>query len=220
MMLKKAGKIAYENIPNIVSILGILPLAFLFVDDGYQYIIPLVIYNNIMDDLDGVLATKLGLKSDFGANLDNVCDAVAHTLFVMVVGTHFGWICGSIGLIAIASILIRVVSRLTCSNGTGSPTNELIRHVFFTLLLAKIFGFDPVILLIIVFLIHAISMLWSYPMPYMIRSQVKTVFAVCIVNVFLVLAWLVPYTTPIVAGCFILAYLYSFVKAISKMKAG
>ena len=218
MKLKRFGKVVYKNIPNIVSILGILPLALLFVDNGYQYIIPLIIYNNIMDDLDGILATKLRLKSDFGAKLDNVCDAVAHTLFVMVIGMHYGLICGSISLIAIVSILIRVVSRLTSSNGAGSPTNELIRHLFFTLLLAELFGFDPVLLLIIVFLINTISMLWPYPMPYMIRSQAKTVFAVCMVNVFLILAWLVPFTTLIIAGCFILAYLYSFVKALGNMK--
>jgi hypothetical protein len=52
-------------------------------------------------------------------------------------------------------------------------------------------------------------MLWRYPMPYMIRSQAKTVFAVAMVNVLLILAWLVPYSTPIIAGCFIFAYLYS-----------
>ncbi len=217
-MLKPFGKVVYKNIPNIVSILGILPLALLFVDNGYQYIIPLIIYNNIMDDLDGILATKLGLKSDFGANLDNVCDAVAHTLFVMVIGMHYGFICGFISLIAITAILIRVVSRVTSSDGTGSPTNELIRHVLFTLLLAKLFGFDPALLLIIVFLINAISMVWSYPMPYMIRSQAKTVLAVAMVNVLLILAWLVPYTTLIIAGFFIFAYLYSFVKAFTKME--
>jgi phosphatidylserine synthase len=118
------------NIPNIVSILGILPLALLFIDNGYQYIIPLIIYNNIMDDLDGILATILRLKSDFGAQLDNVCDAVAHTLFVMVIGMHYGFICGFISLITLVSILIRVVSRLT-SSVTGSPTNELIRGLYF-----------------------------------------------------------------------------------------
>ncbi len=59
-------------------------------------------------------------------------------------------------------------------------------------------------------------MLWPYPMPYMIRSQAKTVFAVGMVNVLLILAWLVPYSTPIIAGSFIFAYLYSFVKAFTK----
>lgn len=220
MMLKRFGTIVYEHIPNIVSVLGILPLALLFVDDGYQYIIPLIIFNNIMDDLDGILATQLELKSDFGAKLDNVCDAVAHALFVMVIGMHYGLICGFIGLIAVAAILIRVVSRLTSSDGTGSPTNELIRHVLFTLLLAELFGFDPALLLIAVFIINTISMLWPYSMPYMIRSQAKTVFAVGMVNVLLILAWLIPYATPIIAGMFIFSYLYSFVKGFTKTESG
>ena len=215
-MFNNCGKVVYKNLPNIVTILGILPLALLFTDNGYQYVIPLIIYNNIMDDLDGILAKKLGLKSDFGANLDNIADAVSHTLLVMAIGMHYGLVCGLISLIAIVAIFIRVVSRLASSDGTGSPTNELIRHLLFTLLSAELFGFNPVLLLIVVFLINSVSMVWSYPMPYMIRSQAKTVFAVCMVNVFLVLAWIVPYTTPVIAGCFILAYLYSFVKASIK----
>ncbi len=214
-MFKRFGKNIYNNIPNIVSILGILPLALLFSDNGYQYIIPLILYNNVMDDLDGMLATKLGLKSEFGAKLDNVCDAVAHTLFIMIIGIHYGVICSSISLIAISAILIRVVSRLTYTNGAGSPTNELMRHVFLILLLAELFSFDPVLLLIIVFLLNTISMLWPYPMPYMIRSLAKTAIAVIMVNLLLILAWLVPYTTLIIAGGFIFAYLYSFVKAFS-----
>ncbi|HIE00418.1 MAG TPA: CDP-alcohol phosphatidyltransferase family protein [Thiotrichaceae bacterium] len=129
-MLKRFGTCIYKNIPHIVSILGILPLALLFVNNGYKSIIPLIIYNNIMDYLDGILATILRLKSDFGAQLDNVCDAVAHTLFVMVIGMHYGFICCFISLINFVSILILVVSILTYSV-TGSPTNELIRCLYF-----------------------------------------------------------------------------------------
>ena len=81
----------YKNIPNVVSILGVVPLIVLFVEDGYQYIIPLIIYNNIMDDLDGILSAKLNARSEFGARLDNVCDAISHTIIVMVIGLHYGW---------------------------------------------------------------------------------------------------------------------------------
>ena len=135
----------YKNVPNIVSILGVLPLIVLFTEDGYQYLIPLIIYNNIMDDLDGILAGKLNVRSAFGARLDNVCDAISHTIIVMVIGLHHGWICGLIGLIAISAILVRSVSRLDPDivKGTGSPTNELIRHILFVILLASIFDFDP-----------------------------------------------------------------------------
>ena len=42
----------YKNLPNLVSILGVLPLAILFFEEGFQYLIPLIIYNNVMDDLN------------------------------------------------------------------------------------------------------------------------------------------------------------------------
>ena len=82
-----------KNLANIVSLLGVLPVCVLFVDDGYRYILPLIIFNNVMDDLDGIVAIKLNIKSAFGAALDNVCDVVAHTVFVLMVGMHHGWIC-------------------------------------------------------------------------------------------------------------------------------
>jgi phosphatidylglycerophosphate synthase len=213
-MAKNFVKIIYKNIPNIVTILGVLPLALLFSKQGYQYLIPLIVYNNIMDDLDGILAAKLNLKSHYGAKLDNVCDAVSHTLFIMAIGVHYGLACGLISAVAIAAILIRVVSRLDPSNEkeTGSPTNELIRHVFFALLLADMFSFNPALPLIAIFLLNTISMHIPYPMPYMIRSQAKTATLVVIVNILLISAWMFPYALPIIAGCFFSAYLYSFVK--------
>jgi phosphatidylserine synthase len=174
----------------------------------------LIVYNNIMDDLDGILAAKLNLKSDYGAKLDNVCDAVSHTLFIMAIGAHYGFACGLISAVAITAILTRVVSRLDPSNEkeTGSPTNELIRHVFFALLLADMFRFNPALPLIAIFLLNTVSMHIPYPMPYMIRSQAKTATLVVIVNILLISAWMFPYALPIIAGCFFSAYLYSFVK--------
>ncbi len=55
----------YRNLANATSLLGVLPLAVLFLDDGYRYVILLIIYNNFMDDLDGVLAFRFGL-GDYG----------------------------------------------------------------------------------------------------------------------------------------------------------
>jgi phosphatidylglycerophosphate synthase len=219
-MAKNFGKIIYKNMPNIVTILGVLPLALLFSEQGYQYLIPLIVYNNIMDDLDGILAAKLNLKSDFGAKLDNVCDAVSHTLFVMAIGMHYGLACGLISAVAIAAMLVRVVSRLDPSSekGTGSPTNELIRHVFFALLLADVFSFNPALPLIAIFLLNTVSMHLPYSMPYMVRSLTKTATTVGMVNILLISAWLFPYALPIIAGCFFSAYLYSFIKIFINMK--
>lgn len=160
------------------------------------------------------MASKLNLKSDFGARLDNVCDAVSHSLFVLAIGMHYGLVSSIISLVAIAAVLIRSVSRLNpaASNTMGSPTNELIRHLFFALLLANMFGFEPAIILIVIFLIHTGSMLVPYPMPHLIRSQAKAPAAIGLVNLSLILAWLLPVTLPVVAGSFYLSYLYAWVK--------
>jgi len=219
-MLNSLGKTVYKNLANIVSILGVLPLAILFSEDGYQYLIPLIVYNNIMDDLDGILARKLNIKSQFGAILDNVCDAVAHTVFVMMVGMHvcmasggvLGGVCVAFSLVAATSLVLRVVSRLnpTAVTGTGSPTNELVRHMLFILLLARMFDVAPAPFLIAAFMLHAVSMLLPYRMPWLIRSLTKSTSAIGLVNVALLVAWLVPYTTPVIAASFLVTYLVSF----------
>ncbi len=210
-----------RNLANLVSILGVLPICILFGEHAYQYLIPLIIYNNVMDDLDGVLASRLNIQSDFGALLDNICDAIAHTAFVMVVGMHvaqqseysyLGEVCFATSLLAAVSIIVRIVSRIdpTASTGRGSPTNELIRHIFFVLLLEQIFEFNPTPYLIVTFILHAASMLVPFKMPYLIRNLTKSAIAIGMVNVALLLAWLSPYATPIVATSFVVTYLVSF----------
>ncbi len=227
-MLESLGKTSYRNVANIVSILGVLPLAILFLNDGDQYLIPLIVYNNIMDDLDGILAGKLNIRSPFGAILDNVCDAIAHTAFVMVVAMHvwtdrgdvWGGVCAAAGLVAAMALVLRVVSRLdpAAVPGTGSPTNELVRHMLLILLLSQVFGFAAAPLLIAAFVLHTVSMLVPYRMPWLIRSLTKSATAIGLVNVSLVVAWLVSYALPLIAATFVsliaaaflLSYLLSF----------
>jgi len=127
----------YRNLPNIVSFVGVLPLFLLLREDAFVYLCPLIVFNNIMDDLDGILAKKLGLRSEFGAGLDNVCDAVAHILIAMVVGSHYGGVVLAASLVSTVAILIRVVQRVAPSHtaSTGTPTNELMRHLLLLLML-------------------------------------------------------------------------------------
>ncbi len=221
-MRRSLGKLAYNNLANGVSILGVLPLCILFLKDGSQYLIPLIVYNNIMDDLDGILAAKLKIKSEFGAILDNVCDAFSHTLFVMLVAMRYADL-GSganivsmaivlCGLTAATALVLRVVSRLSpeTATGTGSPTNELVRHLLFILLLSNDYEFNPAPILIVTFALHAVSMLAPFRMPYLIRSLTNTATAISLVNAALVVAWLVPDTRLVIAACFVISYLYSF----------
>lgn len=203
----------YRNLANITSILGVLPLALLFFDGGYRYVIPLIIFNNVMDDLDGVLAAKLDIRSRFGADLDNVCDAVAHVALALAVGAHFGGMVLIVSAIAASSIILRATSRLNpeASSGGGSPTNELMRHLLFVLLLTQMFDVDPELYLSLMFILHSVTMIAPFRLPVLIRGLAKTATGVALVNVALVAAWLIPGITPLIAAVFIATYLYSFV---------
>ena len=203
----------YRNLANITSILGVLPLVLLFFDDGYRYVIPLIVFNNVMDDLDGVLAAKLDIRSRFGANLDNVCDAVAHVALVLAVGAHFGGLLLILSAIAATSIILRATSRLNpeAVSGGGSPTNELMRHLLFILLLTQIFDIDPSLYLGLMFILHSVTMIAPFKLPVLIRGLAKTATAVALVNVVLIAAWLIPMVTPFIAAAFITTYLYSFI---------
>ncbi len=203
----------YRNLPNIVSILGVLPLCVLLREDAFVYLCPLIVFNNIMDDLDGVLAKKLGLGSEFGALLDNVCDAVAHILIAIVVGSHYGGVVLALSLLSAVAILVRVVQRLASSpaTGTGTPTNELMRHLLLLTILQESFGFDVTAYLVAAYLLNSASMLVPFAMPHLIRSTAKTATAILGVNVALAVAWCVPVTAPFMAAAFLGTYLYSFV---------
>ena len=207
------GNFIYRNLANATSILGVLPLVILFLDDGFLYVIPLIIFNNFMDDLDGVIAAKLNIRSRFGANLDNVCDSFAHISLALAVGAHFGIPLIAASAIAAGAILVRVGKRLdpAAIEGIGSQTNELMRHMLFTLLLAGQFDFSPEYILMAVFLIHSVSMLMPRPMPHPIIDRAKSAVMLGLLNVALVAAWLVPIVTPVVTAAFVAAYIYSFI---------
>ena len=203
----------YQNLANATSLLGVLPLIILFLDDGYRYVIPLIIYNNFIDDLDGVLAAKLNIRSRFGADLDNVCDAVAHISLALAVGAHFGGFLIVFSAVAAGLILLRTVSRLNpkTTRAVGSQTNELMRHMLFALLLAGQFNINPEYILISVFLIHSISMVLPYPMPHFIIDRARSPILLTLVNISLVVAWLLPITAPIIATVFLIAYINSLI---------
>ena len=205
--------VVYRNIANAVSILGIIPLPLLLMNDGYKFVIPLMIYNNIMDDLDGILAAKLGIRSEFGCILDNVCDGLAHAVFVMAIAMHHGVDCGAVSIVAVLAIELRVVSRLRplTTTASGSPTNELVRHMLFILLLGENYAFSATPFLIAAFILHAISMIVPLPMPYLLRSMTKSAVATAMINLALLSAWLLPISTSVIAACFFITYVFSFI---------
>ena len=210
-MERSQGNFFYRNIANAVSILGVLPMALLFMEDGYRYLIPLIIYNNVMDDLDGVLAGKLNIRSRFGADLDNLCDAVSHVILILMIGAHFEGAVLIASLIAASTVMVRLTSRLNPDmvKGGGSPTNELMRHMLFVLLLTSQLDVNAVPFLVSVFLLNSITMLVPFKLSGLIRSRASSAIGVALVNVLLVIAWLIPTLTPFIAAAFFLTYLYA-----------
>jgi len=202
----------YRNLPNIVSILGVLPLSLLLLDDGFAYLPALIVYNNFMDDLDGILARELRLSSDFGARLDNVADGVSHIFIAMVVGAHYGGVVLVFSAVAATAILIRVGQRLNPSvvYGSGTPTNELMRHLLLLVLLQETFEMDMTVFFVLAYLLNAASMLVPFAMPHLVRAKTKTVVTILLLNVALAAAWLIPSTTPFIAALIFGTYLYSF----------
>lgn len=207
------GNFVHRNLANATSILGVLPLVLLFLEDGYRYLIPLIIFNNVMDDLDGILAAKLNIRSRFGADLDNVCDAVAHVALLLAVSAHFGGLVLMTGMVAATSIILRVVTRVNPDGqtGNGSPTNELMRHMLLVLLLTQVFDVAPEFYLGLIFILHSVTLIAPFKLPILIRGLAKTVTLVTLVNVALVAAWLIPSLTPFITAAFISTYMYSFV---------
>ena len=129
------------------------------------------------------------------------------------VGAHFGGLVLMLSTVATGPIILRVASRLESEQptGGGSPTNELMRHILFVVLLAQTLGFDPEPVLLTVFLLHSVSMIVTFRMSAFIRAQVKSAAAVGLVNAALIAAWLTPVVALPVAAAFWVIYLYSFI---------
>jgi hypothetical protein len=95
--------------------------------------------------------------------------------------------------------------------GGGSPTNELMRHLLFVLVVTRHFGLAPEPFLATAFVLNSASMQLPYPLRYSVRSLTTSAAAIGAVNVALGVAWWFPVTAPAIAACFIATYLYSLV---------
>jgi phosphatidylglycerophosphate synthase len=192
---------AYCNFPNLVSLAGVLPLCLLLTPGGYAFLPPLIVYNNLMDDLDGMLARAMRLTTHFGFRLDNVCDAAGHTMITMAVGAHFGGWALLAAMAPSAAILVRMTGRLQPEgpDGLGSTTNELMRHLLFLILLERAFDVAIRGWVIGVFLIHAVTLVAPIPMPHLLRSRARRVWAVGAINASLVVALLAPMWSALIA---------------------
>jgi phosphatidylglycerophosphate synthase len=211
MSVRGALGAIYRNLPNAASILGVAPLALVFSENGRSLLPALIVYNNFMDDLDGTLARELGLRSDFGGTLDNLCDTAAHILLALAVGACYGNAALAAASVAAAAILVRMTTRITLGVRAvnGSTTNELMRHLLFLVLLDRGQHVEVSTLVIVTLLAHSVTMVVPFPMPWLLRTLAKTTVPILLINVALVAAWLRPEAILPVAIPFWASYLHA-----------
>jgi hypothetical protein len=136
---------------------------------------------------------------------------VVHVTLIFFVCARYEGVVLAAGFVAATAIIIRLTSRLDpATSRGGSPTNELMRHLLFVLLLTDQFQISPGIYLILISILHTVSMLAPFQMRFLIRGMAKSAKAVALVNMVLITASLVPVLTPYIAAAFFTTYLYSF----------
>lgn len=214
-----ALRAAYRNLPNAVSVLGVVPLIALFTPVGPRYLAELIFFTNLMDDVDGTLARELNLRSSFGAALDNVCDAAGHIILVMAVGGLAGGYVLAFAMLTAAAILVRITKRVHTPDANGSPTNELLRHLFLVLVAARATGLSLHPLLGATLFVHAVTMVCPFPMPYILRTRATKTVPIFALNVLLAVAYVVPWSIPLVAAPFVLTYVASIYAGLRHKKA-
>lgn len=139
--------------------------------------------------------------------------AIGMHVFETASHPYLAYACLGTCIVATVAMIMRVVHRVGphAVPGIGSPTNELIRHLFFVILLARAYDFELAPALIIVFSANTLSLIAPIKLPYMIRSLARTPGAVILVNLAMLAAWLHPTTTVFIAALFFGSYILSFV---------
>lgn len=107
--MKYFPALKYVNLPNLMTsasfCIGIISL-LLFIQASYKPAIVLYALTLLFDKLDGLIARRLGLASDFGAELDNLSDAINFA----VVPALTAYFLGFQGVWAVLVLLLHVLS--------------------------------------------------------------------------------------------------------------
>ncbi len=102
---------------------------FILLDQALYLYLPLVVAINLLaDDLDGMVARRLGTSSEFGRYLDLVCDAASHSFILMVAAVNHGVLSVIIAPLIIMSMFYRLAKSASQDIGknNGTTTNEYI----------------------------------------------------------------------------------------------
>jgi len=104
-------------------------LVFVLLDRELYIYLPLIVAINLLaDDLDGMVARRLGVGGEFGRYLDLVCDAASHAFLLMIVAVNHGVLSVLIAPVVLMSMFYRLSKSAsqTIGKNNGTTTNEYI----------------------------------------------------------------------------------------------
>lgn len=117
-----------SHLANTISIFGAAVVFVLLDRELYLYLPLIAAINLLADDLDGMVARRLGASSEFGRYLDLVCDAASHSFLLMVVAANHGVFSVIIAPVVLMSMFYRLSKSAsqTIGKNNGTTTNEYI----------------------------------------------------------------------------------------------
>jgi phosphatidylserine synthase len=112
----------------MISIFGAVVVFVLLDQELYIYLPLIVAINLLADDLDGMVARRLGTSGEFGRYLDLVCDAASHAFLLMIVAANHGVLSAILAPVILMSMFYRLSKSAsqTIGKNNGTTTNEFI----------------------------------------------------------------------------------------------
>lgn len=132
------------HLANTISIFGAVVVFILLDRELYLYLPLIVAINLLADDLDGMVARRLGTSGEFGRYLDLVCDAASHSFLVMIVAVNHGVLSVILAPVVIMSMFYRLSKSAsqTIGKDNGTTTNEYIVSLQLVVAVELAWGMD------------------------------------------------------------------------------
>lgn len=133
-----------SHLANTISIFGAVVVFVLLDRELYLYLPLIVAINLLADDLDGMVARRLGASGEFGRFLDLVCDAASHSFLLMIVAVNHGVLSVMLAPVILMSMFYRLSKSAsqTIGKNNGTTTNEYIVSLQLVVAVELAWGLD------------------------------------------------------------------------------
>lgn len=133
------------TIPNLLSLLRLLMIPLivrLYVREQYVQAVAVIIISGITDVVDGIIARKCGMVSDFGKILDPLADKLTQAAIIIGLATKYSLMIPLIIEFALRELIMTILGYITIkrkdsvnsSKWYGKVTTVLLYAVFVILI--------------------------------------------------------------------------------------